>query len=227
MAKDNLQFWKDVSTPDPKYTKNFNRGGGFKGTATNTQYQVMKATEMFGMNGAGWGYEITKEEYVTGGPLRAGGNVIVHVVRGFVWYIDPGSGERLQTSEQYGQTTFVGENKNGVFTDEEAPKKSTTDMLLKCLSLLGFSADIFLGLWDDNKYVAEIKQQYAQSCKSRPETISEEQEITLRELLFTSDQYTVQMFLAEAKIKKLSDLLKTKYKGALDYITRRVEECSS
>jgi hypothetical protein len=58
--------------------------------------------------------------------------------------------------KHYGATTFVGEDKNGVFTDEEAPKKSLTDALTKALSMWGFSADVFLGLYDDNKYVASL-----------------------------------------------------------------------
>ena len=38
----------------------------------------------------------------------------------------------------FGQTTFVGANKHGLFTDEEAPKKSLTDATNKALSMLGF-----------------------------------------------------------------------------------------
>ncbi len=34
-------------------------------------------------------------------------------------------------------------------------KKARTDALTKGLSELGFNADVFLGLYDDNKYVAE------------------------------------------------------------------------
>lgn len=159
----NLELWDKVRTPDPRFTKQFNRGGGFKGTGTNTQYIIQKATELWGVNGAGWGVEIDQEQYVEGGPLIMGeervGVEIIHVLRGHVWYIDI-NGEKQKTSQQYGQTTFVGKNKYGPFTDEEAPKKSVTDMMLKCLSLLGFSADIFLGLWDDNKYVNDAKKKF-------------------------------------------------------------------
>jgi hypothetical protein len=37
--------------------------------------------------------------------------------------------------------------------DDEAPKKAMTDALTKAMSHLGMSADIFLGKFDDNKYV--------------------------------------------------------------------------
>ena len=36
----------------------------------------------------------------------------------------------------------------------DAPKKSATDGMVKCLSMLGFAGDIFSGQWDDSKYVA-------------------------------------------------------------------------
>jgi hypothetical protein len=73
------------------------------------------------------------------------------------------------TVEHFGQTTFVGKNKNGYFTDEEAPKKSLTDAIGKALSMLGFSADIYLGLYDDNKYVNDRKAEAAKAGAAKPE----------------------------------------------------------
>ena len=73
------------------------------------------------------------------------------------------------TVEHFGQTTFVGKNKNGYFTDEEAPKKSLTDAIGKALSMLGFSADIYLGLFDDNKYVNDRKAEAAKAGAAKPE----------------------------------------------------------
>ena len=78
------------------------------------------------------------------------GTEIVHVVRVDLWYMQGGNKAKVT---QFGQTTFVGHNKYSVFTDEEAPKKSLTDAMSKCLSLLGFGSDIHMGLWDDVKYV--------------------------------------------------------------------------
>jgi hypothetical protein len=59
----------------------------------------------------------------------------------------------------FGQTTFVGSNKYGPFTDEEAPKKSLTDATTKALSMLGFGGDIFTGLYDDEDYRQEVTNQ--------------------------------------------------------------------
>lgn len=163
---DNLIIWDAVEKTDPKYTKAFNRGGGFKGTATNPTYLAKKATEMFGPMGMGWGMEVLTDELLEGAPLMGpNGDVIghekIHTVLARLWYV---RGDKVcHAGPQYGQTTFVGKNKHGLFTDEEAPKKSITDAMSKCLSLLGFAADIHLGKWDDNKYVNDRKAEEAQA----------------------------------------------------------------
>lgn len=176
----NTDLWQAVEKTDPAFTKQFSRGGGFKGTATNATYLARKATEQFGPCGIGWGVQVVDEEVIEGAPLLLEGIVVaherIHKVRAKLWY--KRGGERGEV-EQFGQTQMVGKNKNGFFTDEEAPKKSLTDAMSKCLSLLGFSADIHLGLYDDNKYVASLQAEFAPR-------VSEDQAATLRDLIAES-----------------------------------------
>lgn len=185
----NLSLWKHVEKTDPHFTKPFNRGGGFRGTATNATYLAKKATETFGPMGIGWGLEILDEAIMEGAPLDAQGNLEkIHKVRVKLWYkLDDKWGEVIQ----FGQTTFVGRNRHGLFTDEEAPKKSLTDAMSKCLSLLGFSADIYLGRFDDNKYVDDLQQEYAEihAAQQRQEApkIDEEQAAELEQLILDTD----------------------------------------
>ncbi len=165
----NTSLWELVCKTDPNHTKEFNRGGGFKGTAINPTYQILKATEVFGPVGFGFGWNIDKEDYVPG----ADGDVN-HVIRLDFWYrvtkqfvemVPEAEGFLGQTFTvtHFGQTIFVGKNKNGTFTDEEAPKKSLTDAISKCLSCLGFSADIHMGLYDSNKYVNDRRKEFGDS----------------------------------------------------------------
>lgn len=153
---ENLKLWDSVQATDPKYTKAFSRAGGFRGTAINATYQIRRATEQWGPIGGKWGCSIVSSDFVPG----ADGDV-VHVALIDFWH----PAGRFQT---FGQTTFVGSNKNGKFTDEEAPKKSLTDAITKALSMLGFSADVHLGLFDDNKYVNDMKQQFDESKPAKP-----------------------------------------------------------
>lgn len=165
--KARLFIWNAVAETDPRHTKAFSRGGGFKGSAINSTYLIRKATELWGPMGARWGVRIVKETMLQGAPLLDGegkaiGHELVHQLQVDLFYP---AGDTEGTVTHFGQTQFVGRNKNGMFTDEEAPKKSLTDAIGKCLSMLGFSADIYLGLYDDSKYVEEVKAQHRGEVK--------------------------------------------------------------
>lgn len=157
-----LRIWKRVELTDPSATKKFDRAGGFKGTGINPTYQYEVITSLFGPCGIGWGYTIVDERLVEGhsrniynekGAQIGCDRTVIHQLRVRFWYIDPETGCEGEI-DGFGVTTMIGSNKNGPFTDEEAPKKSLTDALTGCLQKLGVSADIFRGYWDDNKYVA-------------------------------------------------------------------------
>ena len=177
----NLALWESVQATDPKYTKKFTRGGGFSGTAINATYLAKKATETFGPIGMGWGIEVEDERYAEGAPIvdeKHGkvGHEVIHVLRIKLWYnrFDEHLGDMARGEvRHYGQTVFVGKNKHGVFTDEEAPKKSLTDAMSKALSLLGFASDVHLGLYDDNKYVSDLKTAIAEAEKPKGPTLQD------------------------------------------------------
>jgi hypothetical protein len=197
----NTEIWNAVAVTNPNFVKSFTRGGGFSGTAINATYQAQKATDTFGPCGIGWGLDILEERYQDGAPLLQGeavvGHEVIHVLRAKLWYLYQGKrGEVIH----FGQTPFVGRNKNGFFTDEEAPKKSMTDAMSKCLSLIGFSADVHLGLYDDNKYVADLRKEFGMDknvkSESKPEGTREEAGKTGGNTITPS------------QAKELSDLLK-------------------
>lgn len=182
-AHPNLALWESVQATDPDYTKSFSRSGGFRGTAINHTYQQKRATQAFGPKGLGWGSKILDEKYQEGAPIlhkdQVIGREIVHVVRIELWYDLDVRGKdgifdtKRGSTEAFGQTTFVGQNKHGVYTDEEAPKKSLTDAESKALASLGFSADVHLGLFDDNKYVSDLKVAVAEAEKPKGPGLAE------------------------------------------------------
>ena len=151
----NMKLWDSVQVTDPSHTKKVNQRGGF--TSISAHYQVMRATEVFGPVGTGWGYDC-------GEPIFHGPFVIVPVM---IWY-----GERSKRfGPIYGAAEMMGSR-----PDSDAPKKAMTDALTKALSHLGFNADVFLGKFDDNKYVAEVTELYSPR-------ITAEQAATLRDML--------------------------------------------
>ena len=150
---DNTKLWSEVCKTDPKYVKQIT-GKPYKGSSPSPYYMVAKATRVFGPCGIGWGFTIVDDRIEAGG--KPGDQL--HIARVKVWYLWEGKRGEV---EHIGQTMFSGTNKNGLYTDEDAPKKSVTDALVKALSMIGFAGDIFLGRYDDSKYVAALSGEIA------------------------------------------------------------------
>ena len=127
-----MGIWNAVCTTDPKYTKKVNQRGGF--TAIDAQYQIQTATEMFGAFGMGWG---VKDETF---------NIIDNMViyQAILWYVFDGIADENQIPIH-----------SSLAVKPDCIKSVATDALTKGLSKLGFNADVFLGKFDDNKYVQE------------------------------------------------------------------------
>lgn len=211
--KDTDRLWAAVCETDPSFTKKFTRGGGFSGTATNATYLAKRATEAFGPCGIYWGVHVDNEEILQGAPILHGdvviGHELIHKLRITLWYWFDGKRGEVQ---HFGQTTFVGRNKNGTFTDEEAPKKSLTDAMSKALSLIGFAADVHLGLYDDNKYVNDLKKKFEPKPEEKPEPKAEEKE-ALEACNTIADLQAVFMALPKerrAACNEIKDAVKTR-----------------
>lgn len=142
----NMELWRSVCVTDPAAVKPIT-GKQYKGNSPKPYWVIQRATETFGPCGIGWGIDVVNERFERFGDTEA-----LHVALVRVWYIDQ-SGKRGQI-EQMGQTRAAYMSAAGKYiVDEDAPKKSVTDGMVKCLSMLGFAGDIFSGQWDDSKYV--------------------------------------------------------------------------
>lgn len=152
----NLDLWLAVEKTPTSETKPIT-GRPYSGTSPKPHYLIRRATETFGPCGIGWGFEIVDEKLLDGALLETGFFQRIHMARVRVWYEWQG---KRGLVEHVGQTEFCGRRSNGrPFTDEDAPKKSVTDALVKALSMIGFAGDIFSGRYDDSKYVAGLRQE--------------------------------------------------------------------
>lgn len=178
----NMQIWDKVSTTDTRYTKAAEVGGQ-KITSLNGTAMIMKATEVFGPVGIGFGWSIVEERFDEGSEMVSGegdkrlvlGRELNHTIKIRFWFeLDGKRGE----IEQYGCTRYLYKSKYGTTTDGEAPKKSLTDAIKKSLSMLGFSADVFLGMFDDQTYVEQLKEEQAieQAVDKDAEILRQKQE---------------------------------------------------
>lgn len=154
----NMALWDQVSTTDMAHTKTQNFDGRDI-TTINGMYVVMRATEIFGPIGKGWGYDILVDRFDQGAPITSGkgeviGYELVHTIQLKLWYLRGGKKNYIT---QYGHTPFVRKSQYGPYTDFDAPKKSVTDAMKKCLSLAGFCADVHLGMFDDPIYTQGLE----------------------------------------------------------------------
>lgn len=148
----NMEFWEKVKKTDPGRVKPIT-GKQYKGNSPQPYYLVERMTEEFGMCGIGWGIDIVNERME-----RLSEHEVLHVAVIKLWYKH--EGERGEIT-QIGQTKAAYMKKDGgVMVDEDAPKKSVTDAMTKCMSYLGFAGDIFSGQWDDSKYVQSLQDEF-------------------------------------------------------------------
>jgi hypothetical protein len=158
-GSDNMRHWRDLCSTDPKHTKPFQRPGGFKGTAIKPIWNIMRLTEHFGPMGVGWGSNEPKFNVVDTGPA---GEMMVYCVLE-CWFIDrkPGSNEETKgVVYGIGGDKIASRRSGAMFADDEAYKKAYTDALANGFLRIGVSADVHMGLFEDIKYLANVREHY-------------------------------------------------------------------
>lgn len=148
---DKMQIWNNQrSTPQEK-TKRVTVRGGF--TSINPQYQLQRATEQWGPIGDKWGIDIQSTEFV-----KTDVATIVWCHAKF-YYPSIFDGRRVEFDQ--------------VIDIELRPGKDTAKVLMtslrsKALSCLGFSSDVFEGLFDDTQYLQD------EPIRERPDDYTQE-----------------------------------------------------
>lgn len=145
---ENMKIWDAVAKTDPKHTKPVSFGAR-RFTSIDAHWQIKRMTEQFGPVGFGWGYDVQH------GISILSDAVAISYADVIVWWND-GTVRR-----QYGPIRGMSPLLEKGRVDDDAPKKCLTDALTKGLSHLGMSADVFLGLFDDNKYVQKMTREFA------------------------------------------------------------------
>ena len=148
--KENLDLWHKVEKTNPKYTKQANVGGN-KITSIAPQYQIMNVTEQFGSYGKTWGFKNIELDYT----LVPEFNLIVFKA---IFFYPDGEFPTINSIKM-----FMDNAKLKI--DDNFAKKLETDTLTKAISKLGFNADIFMGKFEDTRYLAEIKKEFAEPTK--------------------------------------------------------------
>lgn len=220
---DNLSIWKQVQRTDPRFTKPL-EGAGFQGTSINSNYMFMRATEIFGPIGEGWGYEVVEEKFLDGKPLTepvlennkqvalrylrdADGSLFCeqnHSIKIQFWYRSKDG--KCCYFESYGATPYRYQTQYGIKIDSEVIKKSLTDAIKKALSMLGFSSDVFMGMHDNPEYLIKNKLEFEIKAASE----NAEDSVRIREELdekFTRNTETMRTAVTQNELRGIASTL--------------------
>jgi len=214
----NMELWERAFKTDPKSVKKIT-GKQYNGNSPNPYYIVRRLTEEFGPIGIGWGFDVENERFE-----RLSDTDVLHVAKVRLWH-----GDRSQAFDQMGQTkACYMTNAGKLMVDEDAPKKSVTDALVKCASYLGFAGDIFSGRWDDSKYVAELAREFSEpeperSSKGVPLVEHDKRSPSVAQTVLSQDEA-----IPDARKTELSlmahNIAKAMEKRGADWCAERLEE---
>jgi hypothetical protein len=189
---DKLSIWNALAKTDPAHTKAFNRAGGFKGTAIKPIWIIHMLTEQFGPVGVGWG--MGKPEFHV---VPCDGETLVFCTVS-AWHEKPENiiwgvgGDKVQAKRS-----------SGPFCDDEAFKKAFTDALNNAFKFLGVGADVHMGLFDDDKYVSQVRAEFADEPKT---PMASDADLTLIHTLSTASGVTIQTICERANVSALPEL---------------------
>ncbi|MGD1455332.1 hypothetical protein [Vibrio harveyi] len=206
----NMKIWNAAFKTDLDYTKqNGDR------LSINSQYRQMKATEIFGARGKGWGVIVKREWNEDGMPIFVNGSHIgvnesVHNIEIELWYIDPETGERHTIPDVYGETErwYWSYNYGRLIKNSDVRKKSLTDATGKALSMLGICGDVYMGEYDDERIINRSLETKATADNIKTmEFEAKTAQLVLDKAKSYTDKFKTAPSLAE--IKRLQKLAKT------------------
>lgn len=150
---DKMKIYNQLKTTDKEAQKKIT-GGRLNGfTDINPMFRIKKLTEVFGMYGEGWYFEILNKQIVNGGTIVNDKGTFTEQ-KAFVdilLFVKLENGEWSKGAFGTGGASFVSNEKGGQYTNDECFKMALTDAIGGACKLFGMSADIYYAQ-DNTKY---------------------------------------------------------------------------
>ena len=143
---ENLRIYEQVRSVPAEAKKNIG-GGRLKGmTDINPMWRIKKLTEVFGVCGIGWKYEIVNKWVET---AMAKDEITANVE--IKLYIRDEAGEWSDPIPGIGGSMLVASEQKGLYVNDECYKMALTDAISVACKALGLGADVY---WekDTTKY---------------------------------------------------------------------------
>lgn len=156
---DNLDFWNSVEETDPDYVQEVEYGAR-KFTSVDAYYRLKRATELWGPYGKTWGLKDIEYRFVNDLAVL---KCVFH--------------------SPLGEFPIS----NAIRVEPDFAKKIETDTITKALSRLGMCADVYMGRFEDERYVTALRER---------RTLEEKKAI----LIYTMDKYRQEIEIIKAGI---------------------------
>ena len=210
MTNTNQTLWNSVSETNPNNTKSVEFGRSF--TAIDAYSQIAAATIVFGPVGIGWGWDVEWDDSLS--------SVIYANLT--LWYIHDGKRGEVKVC---GGCALNAKPKDS----SEARKKALTDSITKALSYIGFNADVFMGKFDDSKYVAERKSAVAKEEKAEQKKVEASlligpDEISALAAMIKKVGKTQKETIGKLGYKKLTEVTKVRYPILMQRLTELADQ---
>ena len=173
---ENLKIYEQVRSVPAEAKKNIG-GGRLKGmTDINPMWRIKKLTEVFGVCGIGWKYEIVNKWVET---AMAKDEITANVE--IKLYIRDEDGEWSDPIPGIGGSMLVASEQKGLYVNDECYKMALTDAISVACKALGMGADVY---WekDTTKYNDTKKDNF----NSRNTNDNSGKELTYREKVIIS-----------------------------------------
>lgn len=179
----NLEIYNKIKDV-PENAQKVITGGRLSGmTDIKPMWRIEKLTEVFGICGFGWKTKIKNKEIIEG----ANGEKIAIVDIDLFVKID---GEWSEAIEGTGGSSFVANEKSGLYTSDECFKMAYTDALSVACKALGMGATIY---WGDSKYAKQTTPKEEIKTKEQAEkfvvNFGKYAGRTLKEIVETDSKY--------------------------------------
>ena len=173
---ENLKIYEQVRSVPAEAKKNIG-GGRLKGmTDINPMWRIKKLTEVFGVCGIGWKYEIVEKWIETAmAKDEITANVIINL------YIRDKEGKWSDPIPGIGGSMLVASEQKGLYVNDECYKMALTDAISVACKALGMGADVY---WD--KDTTKYNDTKKDNFNSRNTNDNCRKELTYREKVIIS-----------------------------------------
>ena len=204
---ENLRIYNKLKVVPTEAKKPIN-GGRLKGmTDINPMWRIKSLTEMFGVCGFGWKYEILEErlEHTPTDEIAAFVRINLYIKL---------DGEWSDAIPGTGGSSFVTKETKGLYVSDECFKMALTDALSVAMKSLGMAGDVYFEK-DRTKYTGSEQETKSPKPNLPPKKITDEQHADLTAVITEKHGDNSTEYIAKItgyyKIRSLHDLTIDQY----------------